>query len=126
MIPRSNSIGFPPIPDSWSCCPVDSRMKHLGAASKLSKTAVQAQHKEQEKKKKKDVSVVTEDLLKQPAKECLSCEQNTHNYDRDKFPAEEHLHWRSVNFSKRLNMHRASGDECYVCYDTRRRFFDNT
>ena len=23
-------------------------------------------------------------------------------------------------------MHRASGDECYVCYDTRRRFFDNT
>ena len=58
-----------------------------------------------------------------PAKQCHACLQTTHEIDRDCAEGkEEYLVWTKtrVNAQKEL---LPSGDECYRCFDTRRRYF---
>ena len=60
-------------------------------------------------------------LLMHPPCTCNSCGQNTHEYEKDLLPdVEQYLKWHKIKDKKPY------GHECYVCFDTRRRFFGDT
>ena len=62
-------------------------------------------------------------LLRSPAKECLSCNQTTHCYERDMAPKVVYVKWVKTYISCTTGHPTPQGNECWFCYDTRRRFF---
>lgn len=62
-------------------------------------------------------------FLSCPPKLCTSCEQTTHDYERDLAPTLVYLKWQKTETSRRDGTIKPSGQECYYCFDTRRRYF---
>lgn len=57
-----------------------------------------------------------------PPKRCYQCEQTTHEFDRDAVGEKQLLAWSK--FAKNAaGLEYPVGEECYRCYDTRRRHF---
>ena len=54
---------------------------------------------------------------------CSSCEQDTHMIDRDSGDKPTYLVWCKPFFSRRLGHAVLTGEECYKCMDTGRRYF---
>ena len=72
--------------------------------------------------KKKDIVKNPESLA--PPKVCLSCVQSSHDVDRDTDPAAQiYVIWSKALLDKKTGARTPSGDECYRCFDTRRRHF---
>ena len=82
--------------------------------------------KQKAKDQKKKLSQKQQGQLKAELQECRSCLQNTHQYDYDKKPAEELLEWRIGAFSQKSRLWVPSGNECGLCFSTRRRYFDDS
>ena len=75
---------------------------------------------------KKSSLVKVKDLTRVPAKSCETCLQTTHNYEKDLLPAvEQLLKWHKIKINAQGD-HYPAGNECYVCFDTRRRFFGDS
>ena len=67
-------------------------------------------------------------LLKAAPKKCLVCNQTTHDFENDteEFKQPTYLKWRVVvTVKKTPRVVKAKGNECWYCYDTRRRFFED-
>lgn len=72
--------------------------------------------------KKKDIVKNPQSLA--PPKVCLSCVQSSHDVDRDTDPAAQiYVIWSKALLDKKTGARAPSGDECYRCFDTRRRHF---
>jgi hypothetical protein len=66
---------------------------------------------------------VTGPFLHLPPKTCQSCEQSTHDIDRDCDPTDPKcVVWTKTKTNKNGETYPA-GEECYGCFGTRRRYF---
>ena len=54
---------------------------------------------------------------------CESCEQTTHDIERDSGEPGHFLLWTKTCWSRTSKSKKTIGNECYRCYDVRRRFF---
>ena len=77
-------------------------------------------------KKAKVKKTHDEMILEMPPKPCLSCKQNSHEFDKHALPKKIRLKWVEFDKSRVTGKKTCSGDECYTCFDVRRRFFDAT
>ena len=55
---------------------------------------------------------------------CKLCEQSTHDYETVLLPKKVFLTWLRSEWSVKANAYVPIGHECYPCYDTRRRYFE--
>ena len=62
-----------------------------------------------------------------PPQQCKSCKQSTHDEEMSPPSGQEgmFLIWSRTRYCKELKIPRASGFECFRCYDVRRRFYRN-
>ena len=67
----------------------------------------------------------TNPWLSLPPKHCATCRQDTHTYDKHHRPAEKYLVWAKM-YEDASGGQRPMGKECYLCYDTRRRYFTDS
>jgi hypothetical protein len=62
-------------------------------------------------------------LKRMENKLCKACTQNTGDIDRH---TKKLLRWHKFKVRKSTGQLQRSGDECYLCFDYRRRFFSKT
>ena len=53
---------------------------------------------------------------------CVSCKQSTSDWERDLAPKQVFLKWKEERV--KAGVVQFIGNECWYCYDTRRRFFE--
>ena len=62
--------------------------------------------------------------LKCPPKWCKTCEQDSHTFDCHGLPKQELLPWHKFSWDELMEIWKCDGNECYRCFDTRRKKTD--
>jgi hypothetical protein len=113
------------MPNTSQQSPCKSKASSCGRSTASSKTKPVKKDKDNAKKKPsellytkgKDLSAAQ--LKRMENKLCKACTQNTGDIDRH---TKKLLRWHKFKVRKSTGQLQRSGDECYLCFDYRRRF----